>query len=142
MSPTSIIHYYIASTHHGTISLKSPRKDDLVSHAFLCPTCGEVWARIVVDDGARWWATLHLCETCPSTSWWHKDDVGGSLLAGTLPTHRLSFFDWPRALNVLPHNLLLREFLLHSKGLVHGSQPPSPLPPSSPIHPPIPSPPQ
>jgi hypothetical protein len=81
------------------------------SLAYFCPTCGEVWARIVVTE-ASYWSVEHVaCEKhlprgvpdwgkipgtlCPSISSWKKD---------------LSILWWGRALEHLPPAVLQREF--------------------------------
>lgn len=61
------------------VSSQSPLWDDHreagVSQAFLCPTCGEVWARIVVPN-TRWMAVHAGCRKHPQ----HQDDVGGTFI--------------------------------------------------------------
>lgn len=66
------------------------------SQALLCPHCGDLWARLIVEPGQDWQATLR---GCPRHSW--LDHAPGSLLP-----------PWGVPLDTVPYNVLRREFLL------------------------------
>jgi len=78
------------------------------SYAFCCTHCGEVWARrTVVDDSGAiqpWFFWTVPCEACP----------GGLLVPGSILLWRDEEY-----FRNLPNELLVREFLLHTKDLAH-----------------------
>jgi hypothetical protein len=73
------------------------------SHAYLCPHCGNVWARVAIE-GRRWIAVHVVCEPCKPHA--ISLDAPGSLM---LPMQ----YSWNAA---IPRELLLREFNLALEG--------------------------
>lgn len=90
--------YFLGSQFLGT-SISNPHwvDEDTVntSIAFVCPGCGDTWARIAVP-GAEWWPIRQGCEKHP----WHGD-LGGSFL---LP--------WRRTFRELPPEVIRYEVQL------------------------------
>jgi hypothetical protein len=66
------------------------------SAAFVCPTCGDLWARIIIPT-AEW---LPVRAGCRHHPWIHP--VGGSFI-----------FPWRKTYQDLPVEVLTYEFLLH-----------------------------
>lgn len=93
--------HYFLGTRLVAVSSQPPLWDNLrvaeVSQLFLCPTCGEVWARIAIPD-ARWVAQHIGCRQHPSMGY----DVGGSFI----PAWRQNLRDLP--IEVLQYELALR----------------------------------
>lgn len=58
------VHYFLGSRLLGS-SPSLPMWDDATpshfSTAYLCPTCGEVWARIAVEGGQEWHPIKAFC---------------------------------------------------------------------------------
>lgn len=71
----------------------------VTSIAYLCPRCGDVWARVAVE-GASYWFAAHA--SCPRCAPYHSLDVPGSLWMG----HDLRFND------SMPDGLIKRELEL------------------------------
>jgi hypothetical protein len=67
-----------------------------VSQLYLCPTCGEVWARVAVTD-TRWVAHRQGCIRHPSFG----SDVGGSFIQ-----------PWRRNISDLPEEVLQYELAI------------------------------
>ena len=93
----------------GELSYDSGRADLLwhrCSYAFFCRECGEVWARIVMQNSRGeqqdFEPVIVSCET-------HRDfwNIPGSLLTGHLG----------HLLNSLPPEAIVREFQIHLKEL-------------------------
>lgn len=69
------------------------------SVGFFCPACGELWGRAYVP-GRDWMVATIGCEQHPH---WPSFHPGGSFI-----------LSWnPRSIDLLPHSVLRREFLLH-----------------------------
>ena len=83
------------------------------SHAFFCASCGDIWARIIVDG------RLSYCHQVPcenhlpqfAAEW---TDVPGSLIR-YLP--QVPVMDWARDIQVLPIGVLHWEFKVHNAAL-------------------------
>jgi hypothetical protein len=39
------------------------------SLAYFCPTCGEVWGRVLVSTATTWDALYRQCSSCPPDPW-------------------------------------------------------------------------
>lgn len=83
------------------------------SLAYFCPTCGEVWGRVVVDGG-KYWSVQHVaCEKHlpQGVPEWGKPP---GCFCTDLDSRRrnLSVLWWGRAIEHLPPELLQRELLL------------------------------
>jgi hypothetical protein len=80
---------------HGTAGVCRPR-----SKVFVCPTCGDLWARIVVE-GAKHFPLSHPCEKHEARGFY--DMIPGSV-----------YEPWEtKLLEAYPRELLLRETKLH-----------------------------
>ena len=97
--------YYVRGKHMG----QSSREMDLVhgrlrppdSLAYFCPTCGEVWAMVVVA-GQQFRVWSMPCAKHPPP---YRVVVAGSMM-----------LDWDRVYNdALPHDVLRREVLIHAE---------------------------
>ena len=64
--------------------------------AYFCPTCGEVWGRLVVAPSDQW---LPLCAPCKLHTAW----------SGTVPGSFLRSWN-PHGIDELPNELLAYEF--------------------------------
>jgi hypothetical protein len=57
-------HYFLGSQLLATAPLSAPWQDsdgpNTLSSAYLCPTCGTLWAQISID-GARWTPITRSC---------------------------------------------------------------------------------
>ncbi len=67
--------------------------------AYLCPKCGEVWARVETGSG-EWTSVRQSCRLCPPFA----NEVPGSFLLS---------WNWQMQLQDFPKEVLAREFLLH-----------------------------
>lgn len=120
--PTAL--YFI----HGKLHGQSTFPCNFTPHslAYFCPTCGEIWARIVIAEESYWSVEHVTCKKhrpqgvpdwgkipgtlCASISSWRKD---------------LSVMWWGRALEHLPPAILQREFeltLSHYERKYNGSE--------------------
>jgi hypothetical protein len=66
-SPPHLAHFILGSRFLGTATwpdeFSHNERHEPYSRAFFCMTCGEVWARIVVNEGNAWAAVHH--RACP-----------------------------------------------------------------------------
>lgn len=69
------------------------------SLAYLCPTCGEVWARVAIRDAA-WTAAAHHCERCAGPRSYLLGEPGSFI------------HPWLRATSHFPREVLIHEVLL------------------------------
>lgn len=103
---------YFGETVNAPGTTPAPRFEKVIpqSVAYFCVDCGEVWARLVVDDSATIWQIKTLpCSKCGIGRIWH--DYGMSdLLTGALPKKLLMrefalAFDDPAFYFERPHAL-------------------------------------
>lgn len=86
------------------------------SHIYLCPTCGEVWARVFVHDEKTEWGCLSIpCEKHSRGPIFDTITPPGSL--AMYKYHGEAHHDGvrPICLYDFPNELLAREFLLLCK---------------------------
>lgn len=79
------------------------------SHAFFCPTCGEVWGRVIVLQSG-WQIHIVPCikHTRSCVSDWSK--VPGTITSPFLLPRDLSKMEWALALDYLPPAVVRQEF--------------------------------
>jgi hypothetical protein len=87
-----------------------------VSHALVCPACGQIWARHIIKHDTFCWPKAQFCERCDEVypDSWHP--VPGSLFIN-------EGFDTidDSLLAALPLDLLKREFTLTEKAIANGN---------------------
>ena len=116
-------HKMIATYFFGGWELDStevPEHDvvKLRSQTFFCPTCGQIWARVVIN-GAEWSCKEQPCQLHPDLSGW--DRIHGSM-ASSRSFEMAWPGDWAITLEYLPRKILQREFELSLKqGALDGS---------------------
>lgn len=96
--------FFFEGIHTGEESVDrlDPRKVHMNSYVYLCPECGEVWARSVADiPGTRWWARHVPCPKHEPKGAFYE--IPGSLWFGGERSYDESF----------PPELLRREVRLH-----------------------------
>lgn len=102
--------YFIHGQFMGEAQFASPFRPH--SFTFVCPSCGELWARIVVQGPADpYWQVLPAsCEQHVPEGVQEWGRVPGSIL-DRLGVHKsqLSVLAWPQALEHLPAAVLRRE---------------------------------
>lgn len=98
--------YFIHNRPAGVADTADPLAE---SHAFFCTTCGDIWARIVVEGGRPTFVHQVACERhlphFPSESLYP-----GSLLATILPLESVAAHQRPRTLFFIPLEVLKWEF--------------------------------
>ncbi len=100
---------------HNKLVDQATFKCDFTPHslAYFCPTCGEIWGRIMVDGGGYWSVEPASCEkhTPQGVPEWGK--IPGAFCT-SIDNRRqnLSVMWWGRALEHLPPTILQREFML------------------------------
>ena len=97
-------HFFINNKHLGTASIGYAKVQEEYripwGYAFLCPTCGEVWARTPVDHPKSKFQAI--TRGCPKHKQ-HEIEVPGSL-----------WLDWDRDFTKsFPFDALLYEVTLH-----------------------------
>jgi hypothetical protein len=108
--PTTPVAFYLGTTLLGTSSITT-REFVPNSHAMFCPTCGEIWGRIVVDPNS-WHVHSAACERHPRRGVPDWANLPGCFTSGTMPSTLLGVAGAARALDILPLAVLRREFLL------------------------------
>ena len=101
-------HYFL-----GTRLLASaPMTRDMAhSQAYFCPTCGEVWFRILADESPNHFDLRTVCcEQHTPAGVPGCSEVPGTLCQGTMST--ISTMRWIAALESLPLVVLEREFTI------------------------------
>lgn len=104
--------YFLGKNFIGSAELP-PHHIGSDSQAYFCSTCGDIWARIIIEG-----ATYHLwnvpCENHSRTGVPDWSATPGSLLIPTAyRLDRSSCMFWAATLEILPIALLRREFHLH-----------------------------
>jgi len=101
---------------HGKLLGQSEFPCQFTPHslAYFCPTCGEVWARVVVTHGGKpsYWSVEHVaCEKHTPQGVPEWGAIPGTFCsARDSRRERLSIMWWGRALEHLPPAVLQREF--------------------------------
>ena len=95
------------------------------SLAFFCQTCGDLWARVLVEGGEeRWLLSTIPCakhKAVNAVDWW---SVPGSLSQGWYRSN-LSVMSWAKAFDCLPlplQNLEVFHFINHLERLEHAQE--------------------
>ena len=97
---------FVGNRYFGPISYDSGRSDlrwERGSLAYFCETCGEIWARVVMQDseGKQKYFTIVRVACEKHHDWWN---VAGSLLAG----------HYQYLLDDLPPEAVKRELFIHA----------------------------
>lgn len=90
------------------------------SLAYFCATCGDIWARVHVEQAEQepYWDVCHVpCENHKVRGVIDWASVPGSLLMGRTENTKghLAVQDWARAIEHLPPEVLRREFDVNLK---------------------------
>jgi hypothetical protein len=97
---------FLGTSYLGSFQYDSGREDlgwSRASAAFFCPSCGDIWARLVATD-SRGFPQSFVVFTAPCAEHpWQGSEVPGSLLLGRLANH----------LPDLPPAAVVREFKIH-----------------------------
>lgn len=108
------IHYFLGPRHLATATFEAAFSPH--SLAYFCPTCGDVWGRIMVEGGEPYWSLQHAC--CEKHSprggvEWGK--IPGSFLT-TLPLAANEYGGmWlARSIEHMPREVLEREVRIHT----------------------------
>ena len=103
------ITYLISDKYIASAELRESYAVDSI--AYFCPTCGDVWGRIVA--GAYWQLLTVPCEqhvpACVAS--WYK--IPGSILIPMERKDAVGRWGWGAVLEVLPAAVLQRELLIH-----------------------------
>lgn len=96
---------------------KHPLGAEPESVAYFCATCGEIWARVLVEGSAsaRWLIEQSPCERHRATGVPDWMQTPGSLVQGRLRRSAVSVMFWAATLESLPLPLQNREVALHLK---------------------------
>lgn len=108
---TSIARYFLGNECLGE-SVIETKVGRPYSWAFFCSTCGELWARVWVEDSSVWKAIERPCEQHKGVGVWDIDECPGSLLNHITSKHVVGSYAWAIVLEHLPRGVLLRELLL------------------------------
>jgi hypothetical protein len=98
-------HFFIDGQYYGSgedkIRFVHAEAQEPMPYAMFCPTCGEIWARMPVENSQREWRIIGgYCEKHPGVS---PYVVHGSLILA-----------WePDLYDCMPPEMLKREFELH-----------------------------
>lgn len=96
------VSFFFGSTYLGKASAEAEQRGEFIlqpaSHAFFCPRCGNIWARIVSHRPPESWATWY--RTCPQ----HTDRITEYGCGGV-------FTDSDLLIEEYPHDVLKHDFL-------------------------------
>jgi hypothetical protein len=100
---------------HNKLLAQATFPCDFTPHslAYFCPTCGEVWGRIMIDGG-KYWSVEHVaCEKHLPQGIPEWGNIPGAFCTNPNSSrNNLSIMWWGRALEHLPLPILQREFAL------------------------------
>lgn len=99
--------YFLGSRFLGQSSFPSPTSVPS-SEAFICTSCGETWARIVVAEARHWYVNAHPCPKHRPTGVADWSTIPGALTLDDPTIVRES-----RALRNLPLEAVRAEFVAH-----------------------------
>lgn len=85
------------------------------SLAFFCRTCGDIWARTIVNNGDDWDVLTAPCEQHPGRIPADSDRTPGSMLYWGLTEANSAMMWWAGVIDFLPRAVLEREFLLRTQ---------------------------
>lgn len=101
--------YFIGRQLVGEASIIAPSRPH--GQAYFCHTCGEIWARIVVDQGDYFAINLCPCAKHRNTCVADWGATPGSLLRTIAGRRDLSVMNWAYAIDLLPESVLRYEAL-------------------------------
>lgn len=110
------VHYFLGTQVAGSSRVPTHPHSGLLpdSVAFFCRTCGELWARALVEENPEVWqieqvpCQLHTPSGVPD--WSH---VPGSITQYRTSRTQESVMFWAVCFDALPRNLQLRDFDMH-----------------------------
>lgn len=110
--------YFITGRYMGSSTFTAPFVPR--SMAYFCATCGDIWARIHVEQGEQepYWEVCHVpCDKHKVRGVIDWAAVPGSLLSSRVDNKKsnLAVQDWARAIEHLPPEVLRREFDVNLK---------------------------
>jgi hypothetical protein len=101
-----LAHYFLGQRHLGA----SPVHPQSRSHCFFCPTCADIWARVMVEGARESEVHTNACAKHTNTQTFTHGQPPGSML----PTLHLFLVEAAAGSPLLPENLpaeaLEREF--------------------------------
>lgn len=103
--------YFINTKYFG----KSDITHDSLSHniAYFCPSCGDIWARVVSDKSSYWHIETVSCEKHEPKGMAEWARIPGCLsLPVFFEKKNLAVPFWGRAIDVFPEAVLKRELTL------------------------------
>lgn len=92
------------------------------SIAYFCSSCGDIWGRAHVEGANLCEIADVVCEKHKPTSPANWRATPGSFLDPLLSTNYIGLGGWAKTIEVLPNEMLKREFLLSFKESKHESQ--------------------
>ena len=101
-------HYFLGNR---LLASASPYGRGSHSQAYFCPTCGEIWARLVSEDSPTYFdMQVVYCEQHTPAGVPGYGVVPGTLCQGSVAT--LSTMRWIAAIEAFPQPVLEREFAI------------------------------
>lgn len=101
--------YFVEGQHFGRSSISA----DFPPHsvAYFCRTCGEIWARILIEatTSQHWSIEFTPCSRHQPSCVLDWNTIPGTLLSSTHTKNLLAIPQWARAIEHLPHTAVLRE---------------------------------
>lgn len=101
--------YYLRQKHLGRMEIP-PQRFPPQHIAFFCPSCGEVWGRIVISEGGYWALFNVPCREHRPAGVQDWGGVPGSFTQGRLEYRYTSTMFTPMCLDLVPQEVLKNEF--------------------------------